>query len=379
MKKKYLLIIITLIFLLILLFQAGFKRKRLRLYPSLPDLDTQGKVAKRITTISNEGGRVDWSHINNLIVFDRPGEDGYYDVWIMNPDGSDQKCLTCNKSQVPQENNGQPAWHPLGEYIVFQAQDPNLKGLPSILSKAEKRLTSPGAGVNNNLWLMDEKGERFWQLTNISEKKAVLHPHFSYDGKKLLWAELVDNEPKPVGRWLIKIANFVFENDQPHLSNIQEYQPGNMQFYETHGFSADDETVFFSGTKDDQYKNLDIYTYNLKTQQLKALTDSSLAQWDEHAQLSPDGKKIVWMSSMDIEQEIKNHKVITDYWIMNSDGSEKEQLTYFNDPKAPEYLANNIVAADASFSPDGKKIVAYIFSGKGANDGREAILIIELN
>ncbi|MBL7150692.1 hypothetical protein ISS86_02070, partial [Candidatus Microgenomates bacterium] len=104
-----------------------------------------------------------------------------------------------------------------------------------------------------------------------------------------------------------------------------------------------------------------------------------LAQWDEHAQLSHGSKKIIWMSSMNIEQEIKNHKVITDYWIMNSDGSEKEQLTYFNDPKAPEYLANNIVAADASFSPDGKKIAAYIFSGKGTNQEIEAIVIIEID
>ena len=37
-----------------------------------------------IWTITDDGGRVDWSHSgNNLIAFDRVGADGFYDVYVM--------------------------------------------------------------------------------------------------------------------------------------------------------------------------------------------------------------------------------------------------------------------------------------------------------
>lgn len=340
--------------------------RKLRLSQSttqlLPVLDTAGKspLVKNIKTITNQGGRVDWSPTGDLIAFDRMGEDGYYDVWLMKPDGIEQRCLTCGKPGVPQKHNGQPAWHPTGQYVVFQSQDPNLKGLPSIFARAERVLTGPGAGINNNLWLMSSDGNRFWQLTSIEEKMGVLHPHFSHDGKKLLWSERVSNEPKPGGQWMIKVAEFSIIGDQPRLENIQELQPGNLLFYETHGFSPDDKTILFSATKTGQYADLDIYTYSLATVDLKILTDPNLYQWDEHAHFSPDGTKIIWMSSMEIEQQIKNNQVITDYWMMNTDGTQKGRLTYFNQPNAPEYSDTSVTAADLSFSPDGKKIVAYL-------------------
>ena len=47
----------------------------------------------------------------------------------MGLDGSGVECLTCNK-YILQLHNGNPEWHPSGEYIVFQAQDPDLEGLP---------------------------------------------------------------------------------------------------------------------------------------------------------------------------------------------------------------------------------------------------------
>lgn len=306
----------------------------------------------------DNGGRVDWCKDNQISV-DRKVEDGYYDVYVMNLDGTEQRCLTCGNSKIPQENNGQPAWHPSCQYIVFQSQNPELKGIPEIFENLEKRITSPGGGVNNNLWIMDKDGENFWQLTGIEDKKAVLHPHFSHSGTKLIWSEMTDYKVKPSGKWVVRIADIAFGEDI-YLENIQTLEPGEMKFYETHGFSPDNETIIFSASEDGYYENLDIYTYNLTSGELEILTDPNLKQWDEHAHFSPDGEKIVWMSSMGISQKIKQQEVLADYWIMDKNGSNKRRLTYFNDPNSDEYLGKPVTAADMAWSPQGNSFLSYL-------------------
>jgi Tol biopolymer transport system component len=320
---------------------------------------------KSIKFLENIGGRLDISK-EDVIVFDSKGSDGYYDVYRMNMDGAKRKCLTCDKVQVPQKHNGQPAWHPNGDFIVFQSVDPELKGLPEVLSRQEKILTGPGAGVNNNLWLTDKDGERFWQLTEIEDKKSVLHPHFSHDGKKLIWAEIVDQKVKPSGDWVIKIADVVIDENSTKLKNIIVLKPDNMQFFETHGFSADDSNILFSATPDGYYSNLDIYSYDLITKELKQLTGPD-SEWDEHAQYSPDGKKIVWVSSKGISQKIQQYKVKTDYWIMDSNGENKMRITFFNDPQDKNYIISGVAAADNAWTSDGN-ILGYLIVGNHEAD-----------
>lgn len=341
-----------------------------------PLLDTEGRNVRLVKTITNDGGRVAWSPTGDLIAFDRPGEDGYYDVWLMNPDGSGERCLTCSHPALPQKHNGQPAWHPSGRYIVFQCQDPELGGARRLLRRLEKVLTGPGGGVNNNLWLTGVNTGQVWQLTHIPDKMATLHSHFSHDGTKLVWSERVGHQPKPLGQWAIEIADFVLEGDEPHLANTQEYRPGKMQFYETHGYSPDDQKIIFSATKDGDYSHLDIYTLDLSTETLELLTDPGLEQWDEHAHFSPGGATIVWMSSRDIPQTISQYEVIADYWIMHADGSNKRRLTFFNDPTGPEYVPDGVTVADFSWSPDGKTLAAYLINRRAR---RGSIVLIELD
>ncbi len=94
--------------------------------------------------------RVYWSHSgNNLIVFDKLGDDGYYDIFTMNPDGSGKLCLTCNNPSIPQKHNGNPSWHPTGDWIVFQSVNPSFISL--LPEETLKILTNPGAGWRNDV------------------------------------------------------------------------------------------------------------------------------------------------------------------------------------------------------------------------------------
>src|SRR5262245_14384842 len=60
--------------------------------------------ATSIQTIRALGGQVDWSPSENLIVYDAPGRGGYYELRIMAPDGSGDRCLTCDVPQLPGRN-----------------------------------------------------------------------------------------------------------------------------------------------------------------------------------------------------------------------------------------------------------------------------------
>ena len=85
---------------------------------------------------------------------------------------------------------------------------------------------------------------------------------------------------------------------------------------------------------------------------------------------SPDWKRIIWMTGQD------NPNRGTDYWAMSLDGSDKIRLTDFNNPKLPTYKKKMIVAADASLSPDGKFLVAYLQTNLVTQDG--VTILIEL-
>jgi Tol biopolymer transport system component len=248
----------------------------------------------RITTLKESGGRLDWSP-KNVIAFDQLGADSYFDVFTMNPDGSNERCLTCNRPELPNRHMGNPAWHPSGDYIVFQVQKADAPVNPIL-----DYFANPGAGVNNDLWVMDSGATRFWRLTNVELfNGGVLHPHFSTQGDKLLWSQRVSAQGGPTGEWSLKVADFRISSGTPRIENIRTFQPGvQHRFYESHGFTPDGRKILFSGNLEagQSESGGDIYTLDLDSGALTNLTNTP-ADWDEHAQISPRGGWIAWMSS----------------------------------------------------------------------------------
>lgn len=195
-----------------------------------------------LQTLTTNGGRVDWSEAKNIIAFDRIDEQGYFQIWTMLPDSSQQQCLTCGRPEAPAKNKGNPAWHPSGKYIVFQAQN----DFPGTIPAVADYFANPGAGINNDVWVMDSSGDQYWKLQTVPVKiGGVLHPHFSHSGNKLLWAERVSGNGGKYGQWIIRLADFVVVSGTPQLQNIQTFTPGSSpDFYETHGFTLDDKKSF---------------------------------------------------------------------------------------------------------------------------------------
>jgi arylformamidase len=338
--------------------------------------------------IKKEGYRVSWSTATDHIVFDMKQDDGYFDIYTMMPDGSQETCLTDN-SLYSSGHKGCAAWHPSGDYIVFTSQKEQYFGkhIP-FLKQGLDKLAIPGEGLNCDLYLMTADGKHCWQLSDLPTKMhfldkqpytGVLHPHFSHDGTKLLWSERIDSADTKWGEWILNIADFTIQNKTPVLENITVYKPGNAPcFYESHGFSTDDSKIIFSGNlKQGQDENhLDIYTFDLTTHELVCLTTRE-NEWDEHAHYAPDGQKILWMTSsgygMNTEKNWRDY-LRTEYWLMNPDGTGKTQLTFYNENNPGQ----RIVCSDADWSPDGKKIATtmLIFTDTTIVDGGIAILSI---
>jgi len=294
----------------------------------------------------SRGGRLHWSTPRGLIVFDNKEPDSYFDVYTMLPNGSGKVCLTCGKPPS-QSHAGNPEWHPFGNSIVFQAHNASLPFLPVERQPLAHLMTSPGWGTNNNLWLMTSDGTQFWQLTSIAAGMGTLHPHFDAAGSRLLWSEKIGL----VGlaeQWTLKMANLVWGGGSPQLVGTSAIQPLGVDiFYEAHGFSPDGRRIVFSAGAPAQ-SAMDLYTYELSTGTLQNLTNTP-AEWDEHAQFTPDGSQIVWASNRNIAKVRDYFVPYLDYWIMNADGSNQQRLTYFNDPAAPEYYSTGLAAADFSF------------------------------
>ena len=325
---------------------------------------------RRISTLKAGAGRLDWH--GGQIAYDMAGADGRFDVYTMRDDGTGERCVTCDHPDLPRRNIGQPAWHPSGRYLVFQAE------------KAEHRkvrmpqVVTPGAGVLNDLWVLDLQTNRATRIREVPDAPGAgtLHPHFSPDGRQLSWSEMHKQgglgKGQEVGYWHLMLADFSTAGGRPALANVRNVTPGSDGFYENHGFSPDGGRLIFSSNFEAKRRlENQIYVLDLRTRKATRLTDEG---WNEHARFSPDGRYIAWMSNVGAPGG-------ADYWLMNSDGSNKRRLTHFNQKGHPDYQGGRTMVADLSWRPDGRAIAGYS-GGKAvmsAAPGSTRIVLVELD
>jgi len=333
-----------------------------------------------LTRITENGGRVDWSPDGQWLVFDRlPKNEVYFDVYRMRPDGTEQSCLTCDHPDLPNRHQGQPAHHPSGNYIVFQAEMADHPG-PSIVS-------IPGAGGYCDLWLLElNPGGHAYQLTfenNSFPAGGVLHPHFNHEGNQLFWGRR-EGAGGEFDDWEMVVADF--EITGPSLLNEASYNPGERTFwYEAQDWSRDGEMIYFAASLQANQHDfaMDLYRMSLREpEQMTRLThsagiDQEYAQWEEHTKISPREDVIAYMSSepygLELDEPDQSLWLKTDLWLMNADGSEATRYTFFNEPGHDEYDPTTIrvAVADMSWNPDGSQIAFLAIKSWGVSTERK--------
>jgi Tol biopolymer transport system component len=244
---------------------------------------------------------------------------------------------------------GAPFWHPSGRYIVFVAEKKEHPGgsMPAL----------PGFGGWCDIWLITPDGLHAWKLVDepVDPARAILLPCFSPDGKRLAWCEritrpkLLDNL-RGAGTYIIHTADFV-ETPTPHVANIRDYRPAGEAFYETSCFTPDSQSLLMTSNCDTKnFWQNQIYRFDLATQQLHRLTHDT--SYNEHPQMTPDGRSIIWMSDTDTDGLHLAHG--TDWWLMDPDGSHPRRISTMNVRTSPQCDGKAKWACTVTWSPDGR-------------------------
>ena len=296
-----------------------------------------------IRQLTDQGGRLAWYRgtAHELIAYDAIVDDetAATEVFVMRPDGSGKRCVTCEMS-IPKGQGfvGQPAWHPDGRHLVIQVENANSK---------HTRFNHMSWGIDADLWLINLDGRRAERIWASRAGHAALHPHFSDDGKVLVFAERSPTPrvtrrlfhpwaavggQNPWDGWSIHVASAsLAESGEQILSNHRRITPNGRGFYETHSVSGDGRIVY-SFTADGAPYVDDIYETDVQGRSITHLIDSP-ATWDEHGAFSPNGRNLAFISSRaDPEWRAPDSRVntlTTELFVRSGDGR-VHQLTTFN-------------------------------------------------
>jgi Tol biopolymer transport system component len=296
-----------------------------------------------------DGYGTKWNYRINKLAYMRHQPDGYYKIFVSDPDGRNEKSLTTGHPSLPQRHHGVPDWHPSGKYLVFVAEKPE---------HAESSAAAlPGFGGYSDIWLIMADGSTVWKLVELANSRhtGVLLPRFTREGEKMTWAERVKggqlfNQLLLAGSYVIKVADFV-ESPEPHLEHIRVYQPGGPGFYEASDFSPEGRFLLFTSNYETRnfWKN-QIYRLDLETGQVLRLTEED---YNEHPAYTPDGKAIIYMSGYQTDFLFPARGA--DWWLMNPDGTNRRRITFINTRRHAQSMGGPLWAITAvAWSPDGE-------------------------
>ena len=283
-------------------------------------------------------------------------------------------------------NNANPVFHPSNKFYVFSGQD---------IGVTEYRRSLPGYGFCTNLYAADINSNVYWPLTtNVSTAKMVrgaFMPQFSPDGTTLFWTvcECHPLDKEILGRRSLMLGDFSIVGDVPQLTNakrIAEDQLSNA-FAESYGFSPDGKQLLLAGTRKNvnEWYRMDIGLYSLETNKVTFLTNRT-DTWDRYAAFTAMGRKIIWSSSGDytipylgIGGSQWQNEMLSELWIMNANGTDKRQLTHFNERGHSHYASCKCYVGMVKWHPTKKNTLAFILHKQHSlNNTSSSIIIAEL-
>lgn len=324
--------------------------------------DESSSIVVSRRTLTAQGGRVDWCAANDLIAFDRMTGADSSEVFAIRPDGSGERCITCNVPGLPEGIRGQPAWHPSGEYLVIQVQGKFYR---------DNRFEFVSWGIHNDLWLVATDGKWAQRLIETEYLGASLHPHFSDTGDRLFWTVRESTGKKirqrlllktpgrenPWDGWHLAVASFKRSaTGKAELTHRTDLYRGEGGFFESHALKSN--VIWFSHTRSGRPFVDDIYHARWDGTRRVNITKSP-ATWEEHAEPSPGGSLVTFNSSRSFDWKHPPDTAKTlrlELWARRVGSGNIFRLTDFNRQQAGRV---RVLTSDYAWSPSGREIAVY--------------------
>lgn len=308
-----------------------------------------------------------WSPDSSMYVVNQQDTAGVFQLYIGTKHSS---TLTCISDVGPQHwyrpwyelNKLQVRWDPSGKYLVCGVEKEFYNEL--LYTPYSLRLDWLESGVWMNIWAVTPDGKKWYELDSTIH--GFTGVAFTPDGKKGAWAQMLDTSEtnESFGVWWLELSTYDTTGG-PHFSSTLNITPPGAKWVEPGDFSPiNGNLLLFNsdiGLKDPQGQ--DQYILDISTGKVTNLTKSPKV-WDEHGVFSPDGKKVLLMSSYPYRYDTNTYHTLslkTEFILIDPDTikgpySGVEQLTHYDTTGYVE--SDSGIAATGFFTPDGIKIYA---------------------
>lgn len=290
-------------------------------------------------------------------------KNGIPQIYIGNsPDDTELDCITCTKHRdgpSPGKFKMQVQWHPSGDWIIMAAEQEKFDRPWYATDQLVEGWLQCGIWVD--MFAVSPDGSKWQKLVDYGPKvkaDGFTGPAFTPDGKHGVWAQIVDGNvfKYSFGKWELIMADFEEVDGVPRFTNFRNITPADTFWVEPGNFHPNGRELLLSadtGFPDhSKVQGQDQYILDVFSGEITNLTNTPVI-WDEHGLFSPDGKKIIFMSSIPYPDNSTIWNIKTEFMMMDKDGSNLQRVTHYFDKNAPEYHEKNGIAAVAFFNPEG--------------------------
>ncbi|HTF02854.1 MAG TPA: T9SS type A sorting domain-containing protein [Bacteroidia bacterium] len=286
---------------------------------------------------------------------------GIFQIYVANAGDTNLTCISLNYPWSflrpwSARNKLQVQWHESGDYIICGVEKEFYNEL--LFVPYNILLGWLQSGLWMDIWAVTPDGNNWYPL--VYTEAGFTGPAFTPDGTKCAYAEGRDSSNLFVdvfGVWDLQLADFTVNSGVPSLTNITSIQPAGARWIEPGNFHPDGQQLLISSDIGlTNAEGQDQYILNVFTGQIVNLNNTPMV-WDEHGIFSPDGNKILFMTSYPYQADTNSYHTLTikaEFMLMNADGSGLQQLTHFRDTGYFESHAG--IAATGFWTPDGRRI-----------------------